>query len=48
LEFVSLWLYSLILGLARLHETFILFQLLDLGQSAGLLGRVISTSQDLY
>jgi hypothetical protein len=35
------------LGLGRLHETFVSLQLLDLGQSAGLHGRVISSSQGL-
>jgi hypothetical protein len=37
----SLWLYSPILGLDRLHETFCLISVTNLGQSAGLLGRVI-------
>jgi hypothetical protein len=39
----SLWPYSPILGLGRLHETFRFIPLVDLGQSAGLLGRVISS-----
>jgi hypothetical protein len=34
-------------ALALLYETSVLFRLLDLGQSAGLLGRVISSSQGL-
>jgi hypothetical protein len=36
------------LGLGRLHEISVSLQLLDLGQSVGLLGRVISSSQGLY
>jgi hypothetical protein len=39
-NFFFLWLYSPILGLGRLHGTFISFQLLDVGQSAVLIGQV--------
>jgi hypothetical protein len=43
-----LWLYSPILGLGRASmKISVSFRLLDLGQSAGLLGRVISLSQGL-
>jgi hypothetical protein len=35
-------------GLGRLHEISVSLQLLDLGQSIGLLGRVISSSQGPY
>jgi hypothetical protein len=34
--------------LSRLHETSVSLQLLDLGQSVGLIGRMISSSQGLY
>jgi hypothetical protein len=42
------WLYSTIQGLAASMKLSVSFQLLDLGQSVGLLGRVISSSQGLY
>jgi hypothetical protein len=44
----SLWLYSPIQALATSVKLSVSLQLLDLGQSAGLLGRVISSSQGLY
>jgi hypothetical protein len=42
-----LWLYSPIWALVASMKLSISFRLLDLGQSAGLLGRVISSSQGL-
>jgi hypothetical protein len=42
------WLYSLIMALAASMKLSVSLQLLDLRQSVGLLGRVISSSQDLY
>jgi hypothetical protein len=45
--FSPLWLYSQILGLASSMKLSVSFQFLDLGQSAGLFGQVISLSQGL-
>jgi hypothetical protein len=42
-----IWLYSPVSALAASMNFPVSFQLLDLGQSAGLLGRVISSSQGL-
>jgi hypothetical protein len=47
LDFFFLWLYSPIQALAASMKLSVSFQLLDLGQSVGLLGRVISSSRDL-
>jgi hypothetical protein len=44
-KFFSLWLYSPILYLGRPMKLSVSFRLLALGQSARLLGRVISSSQ---
>jgi hypothetical protein len=44
-KFFSLWFYSPIQALAASMKLSVLLQLLDLGQSVGLLGRVISSSQ---
>jgi hypothetical protein len=44
---LSLWLYSPIQALAVSMKLSVSLQLLDLGQSVGLLGRVISSSQGL-
>jgi hypothetical protein len=46
--YVFLWLYSPIQALAASMKLCVSLQLLDLGQSVGLLGRVISSSQGLY
>jgi hypothetical protein len=46
--FFFLWLYSPIQALAASMKLSISLQLLDLGQSAGLLGWVISSLQGLY
>jgi hypothetical protein len=46
--FFHLWLYSPIKALAASMKLSVLLQLLDLGESVGLLGRVISSSQGLY
>jgi hypothetical protein len=43
-----LWLYSLLQALAASMKLSVSLQLLDLGQSVGLLGQVISSSQGLY
>jgi hypothetical protein len=43
-----LWLYSAIRALATSMKLSVSLQLLDLGQSVGLLGGVISSSQGLY
>jgi hypothetical protein len=43
-----LWLYNPIQALAASMKLSVSLQLLDLGQSVGLLGRVISSSQGLY
>jgi hypothetical protein len=47
-RFFFLWLYSPIQVLAASMELSVLFQLLDLEKSVGLLGGVISSSQGLY
>jgi hypothetical protein len=47
-EFVFLWLYSPSQALAASMKLSVSLQLLDLGQSVGLLGQVISSSQGLY
>jgi hypothetical protein len=46
--FLFLWLYSPIQALAASMKLSISLLVLDLGQSVGLLGRVISSSQGLY
>jgi hypothetical protein len=46
--FPPLWLYRPIQTLAASMKLSVSLQLLDLGQSVGLLGRVISSSQGLY
>jgi hypothetical protein len=46
--FFFLWLYSPIQALAASMKLSVSLQLLDLGQSVGLLGRVISSSLGLY
>jgi hypothetical protein len=43
-----LWLYSPIQALAASIKLTVSLQLLDLGQSVGLLGGVITSSQGLY
>jgi hypothetical protein len=43
-----LWLYNPIQALDASMKLSVSLQLLDLGQSVGLLGRVISSSQGLY
>jgi hypothetical protein len=48
LNFSFLWLYSPIQALAASMKLSVSLQLLDLGQSVGPLGRVISLSQGLY
>jgi hypothetical protein len=48
LLFFFLWFYSPIQALAASMKLSVSLQLLDLGQSVGLLGRVISSSQGLY
>jgi hypothetical protein len=48
LFFPPLWLYRPIQALATSMKLSISLQLLDLGQSVGLLGQVISLSHDLY
>jgi hypothetical protein len=48
LWFFFLWLYSPIQALATSMKLSVSLQLLDLGQSVGLLGRVISSSQGFY
>jgi hypothetical protein len=48
LSFFFLWLQSPIQALAASMKLSVSLQLLDLGQSVRLLGRVISSSQDLY
>jgi hypothetical protein len=48
LQFFFLWPYSPIQALAASMKLSVSLQLLDLGQSVGLLGRVISSSQGLY
>jgi hypothetical protein len=45
--YLFLWLDSPILGLGRLRKISVSFRLLDQGQSGGLLGRVISSSEGL-
>jgi hypothetical protein len=47
-NFFHLWLYSPIRALAASMKLSVSLQLLDLGQSVGHLGRVISSSQGLY
>jgi hypothetical protein len=47
-SYFFLWLYSAIQALSAFMKLSLSFQLLDLGQSVGLLGRVISLSQGLY
>jgi hypothetical protein len=47
-HFCFLWLYSPIQALAASINLSVSFQWLELGQSAGLLGQVISLSQGLY
>jgi hypothetical protein len=46
--FFFLWFYSPIQALAASMKLSVSLQLLDLGQSVGLLGRVISSSQGPY
>jgi hypothetical protein len=46
--FIFLWLYSPIQALAASMKLNVSLQLLNLGQSVELLGRVISSSQGLY
>jgi hypothetical protein len=48
INFFFLWLYRPIQTLAASMKFSVSLQLLDLGQSVGLLGRVISLSQGLY
>jgi hypothetical protein len=48
LTFLFLWFYSPIQALAASMKLSVSLQLLDLGQSVGLLGLVISSSQSLY
>jgi hypothetical protein len=46
--FFPLWVYSPIQALAASMKLTVSLQLLDLGQSVGLVGRVIGSSQSLY
>jgi hypothetical protein len=46
--YIFLWLYSPIQALAASMNLSVSLQLLDPGQSVGLLGRVVSSSQGLY